>query len=153
LTIPAIFNLSPKNTHCGSKMFRKQIDISHIGGFVAENKTPWEQASEWFARTLAIVLVMVAPGALGGWLDGRLGTNVIAPIGFVIGMFLAIGLLMIFVRIIPIDNDGDIMKPRTTSSTSQPPPKSPPPSTSQRPSESRLPEVPGAEVFEAPRDE
>jgi len=132
---------------------------------VPESKTPWEQASEWFARTIAIVLVMVAPGAFGAWLDGRLGTNFIAGLGFVLGMVLAIALLMIFVRIKPIDNDGEIMKPRSvnetkssaTSSTSKPIPISTRPpenkAPGQKPSESRLPDVPGAEVLESPRDE
>ena len=118
-----------------------------------ESKTPWEQASEWFARTLAIVLVMVAPGAFGAWLDGRLGTNFIAAIGFVLGMVLAIALLMIFVRIKPIDNDGEIMKPRPPGSTSQLIPQSSPKPTTQKPSESPLPDVPGAEVLEPPTDE
>jgi Na+/melibiose symporter-like transporter len=140
---------------------RKRVtepSFSQIGGFVAERKTPWEQASEWFARTLAIVLVMVAPGALGAWLDERVGTNFIAAIGFVLGMVLAIALLMIFVRIRPVHNDGDIMKPRSASSTSQSStsqtiPQPSPQSTSPKPSESRLPELPGAEVLEAPSDE
>ena len=129
---------------------------------MAESKTAWEQASEWFARTLAIVLVMVAPGALGAWLDGRLGTNFIAAIGFVFGMVLAIGLLMIFVRIKPIAGDSVMMKPRSTSSagsasstssSSQSSVQASRQVASQKPSESRLPEIPGAEVLEAPRDE
>jgi hypothetical protein len=77
---------------------------------VPAEKTPWEQASEWFARTLAIVLVIVAPGVAGAWLDGRLGTKFLAAVGFALGMSLAIALLMIFARIKPIANDGDIMK-------------------------------------------
>lgn len=125
-----------------------------------ESKTPWEQAAEWFARTLAIVLVMVAPGAFGAWLDGRLGTTFIAAIGFVLGMVLAIAMLMIFVRIKPIHNDGDFTKLRSmsetrssaTSSTSKPSPISTR-STELQPSESRLPDVPAAEVLESPRDE
>jgi hypothetical protein len=83
---------------------------SQIGGFVPDRKTPWEQASEWFARTIAIVLVIVAPGVAGAWLDRRLGTEFLAALGFVLGMSLAITLLMIFARIQPIANDGDIMK-------------------------------------------
>lgn len=135
----------------GDEKSRNRIEISQIGGFMAESKTPWEQASEWFARTLAIVAVMVAPGALGAWLDGRLGTHFVAAIGFVFGMVLAIGLLMLFLRIKPIDNDGEIMKLRTSRFTT--PSQKSPPLTAQKPSESRLPDLPGAEVYEAPRDE
>ncbi len=122
-----------------------------------ESKTPWEQASEWFARTIAIVLVMVAPGALGAWLDVRLGTSFIAAIGFVLGMVLAVILLMIFVRIKPIHNDGGIMQSRslaeTNSSATKSISKPTSISTNQKPSESRLPDVPGAEVLAPPRDE
>lgn len=138
-----------------------------------EKKTPWEQASEWFARTIAIVLVMAAPGAAGAWLDGRLGTSFIAAIGFVLGMILAIGLLMIFARIKPIHNDGEIMKPRTgpgaqagaQSAGAQLVPgtlsdraggaQSTQPSLGRgvKPSEASLPVVPGAEVLEPKRDE
>lgn len=125
---------------------------------MSESKTPWEQSAEWFARTLAIVLVMVAPGALGAWVDGRLGTNFVAAIGFVFGMSLAIGMLILFTRIKPIDNDGEIMKgrstyPTTPHSTASRPPQTSSQSTAHKPSESRLPEVPGAEVLEPPRDE
>lgn len=115
-------------------------------------KTPWEQASEWFARTIAIVLVMVAPGALGAWMDERSGTSFIAAVGFGLGMILAIGLLMLFARIKPIANDGDIMK-SGSSNRAVAPGRSDPPSRSQKPSESRLPDVPGAEVLEPRRDE
>ncbi len=124
---------------------------------MGESKTPWEQASEWFARTIAIVMMMVAPGALGAWLDGRLGTTVLATIGFMVGMALAITLLMLFVRIKPAHNDGDprgqggAMRPssKTTSSETRP--------TATRvglkPSESKLPELPNAEILDAPRED
>ena len=117
-----------------------------------ESKTAWEQASEWFGRTLAIVLVMVAPGAAGAWLDGRLGTSFLAAIGFVFGMVVAIGLLMLFTRIKPIENDGDVMKRGSSRAAGPLTPKSPV-LTASKPSESRLPEVPGAEVLESPHDE
>lgn len=117
-----------------------------------ESKTAWEQASEWFGRTIAIVLVMVAPGAAGAWVDGRLGTSFLAALGFVFGMVLAIGLLLLFARIKPIDNDGPIMNRGSSPSAGPSPAKTPQPA-SQKPSESQLPEVPGAEVREAPHDE
>lgn len=119
---------------------------------MAESKTPWEQASEWFARTIAIVVVMVAPGALGSWLDGRCGTSFFAAIGFALGMILAIGLLMLFVRIKPIANDGDIMK-RGSANRVVPSDRSDPLSGSKKPSEARLPDMPGADVLEPRRDE
>lgn len=96
-------------------------------------------------------MVMVAPGALGACLDKQAGTNFLAAIGFVFGMILAIGLLMLFARIKTIDNDGEIMKPRSSSSTSSS--QSLPHLSSSKPSESKLPEVPGAEVLEPPRDD
>ena len=76
---------------------------------MAEAKTAWEQAADWFARTIAIVIVMTAPGASGAWLDSLLGTGFLAGLGFVLGIVLAIALLMVFTRIKKIDNDG----PRT----------------------------------------
>lgn len=119
-----------------------------------QSKTPWEQASEWFARTIAIVLVMVAPGAFGAWLDGRLGTNFFAVMGFMLGMVLAVVLLMIFVRIKPIHNDGNIMKsPPRSPSTLGALEDSPKPQVGQKPSETRLPNLPGAEVLDSRHDE
>jgi hypothetical protein len=126
---------------------------SQIGGIVAEGKTPWEQASEWFARTIAIVLMMVAPGAAGAWLDGRLGTNFLSAMGFAFGMILAITLLMIFARIKPIANDGEIMKTRTKHDPAGQLTSPVRPEGQQKPSESKLPSVPGAEILEPRRDE
>jgi hypothetical protein len=133
---------------------------------MAKSKTAWEQASDWFARTLAIVGVMVAPGALGAWLDGRIGTSFLAAAGFVLGMVLAIGLLMLFTRIKAIDNDGAIMKStgsslKISSLKTAPPHSSATPSpmldrfsNPRRPSEQQLPEMPGADVLEeVKRDE
>ena len=132
-----------------------------------ESKTAWEQAADWFARTLAIVIVMIAPGALGAWLDSQLETGFLAGLGFVIGMALAIGLLMLFTRIKKIDNDGPIMSGSTTSSrpNSSQPVVSPKEKRSEslgesssassgaklKPSDSPLPKVPGADVFEVPQ--
>lgn len=115
-----------------------------------QSKTPWEQASEWFARTIAIVLVMIAPGALGAWLDKQMGTNFITAIGFAAGMVLAITLLMVFVRIKPVANDGAIMTQRRDDLGSSQ--KSVPAAGPVKPSEMSLPEVPGVEVLER-RDE
>ena len=148
-----ILILSPQNSPCGyQKKQKTSCQILKLGVFVPENKTAWEQASEWFGRTIAIVLVMVAPGAAGAWVDGRMGTSFLAALGFVLGMVLAIGLLMLFSRIKPIDNDGPIMN-RGSSPSAAPSPTRSPQRAFQKPSESRLPELPGAEVHEAPHDE
>ena len=39
---------------------------------------------------MAIGLTMFLPGVAGGWLDARLGTSFIGPLGFVVGLGLAI---------------------------------------------------------------
>ena len=57
---------------------------------MAQERTAWEQASDWFGRTIAIVLVMVAPGAVGAWLDDQFKTEFLTGVGFLFGMLLAI---------------------------------------------------------------
>ena len=117
---------------------------------MAPGKTAWEQASDWFGRTIAIVLVMIAPGALGAWLDKQLGTEFLAGVGFVFGMALAITLLLIFTRIKKIDNDS----PEFTKAVQSGSVQSAKRTNRAKPSESNLPELPGADVYEAPkRDE
>jgi len=44
----------------------------------------------WVSRIMAIGLTMFLPGVAGGWLDARLGTGFIGPLGFVAGLGLAI---------------------------------------------------------------
>ncbi len=118
---------------------------------MAEEKTPWELASEWFARTIAIVVVMIAPGVLGAWLDKRLGTSLIAIFGFVIGMLIATGMLLLYTRIKPNEKSAhrvgtpakspltDIdAKPESATSRD----------TLKAPSQASLPELPGAEILE-----
>jgi len=39
---------------------------------------------------MAIGLTMFLPGVAGGWLDAQLGTKFIGPLGFVVGLGLAI---------------------------------------------------------------
>ncbi|MBU6221648.1 MAG: hypothetical protein KGR24_02750 [Planctomycetes bacterium] len=39
---------------------------------------------------MAIGLTMFLPGVAGGWLDARLGTSFMGPLGFVLGLGLAI---------------------------------------------------------------
>lgn len=51
-----------------------------------DNKpNPMSLAIEWVARITAVALVMVVPGVAGGWLDGKLGTEYLALVGFGVG--------------------------------------------------------------------
>ena len=43
----------------------------------------------WAYRILAVAAEMVLPGLLGSWLDGRLGTQFLALLGFGLGITLA----------------------------------------------------------------
>jgi hypothetical protein len=43
-------------------------------------------AMEWVSRVLAVVVVMVGPGLLGGWLDKRWGTSFLTLLGFALGL-------------------------------------------------------------------
>ena len=48
----------------------------------------------WASRIMAIGLTMFLPGVAGGWLDERLGTRVIGPVGFVLGFSAALAWLV-----------------------------------------------------------
>jgi hypothetical protein len=43
-------------------------------------------AMEWVSRILAVVVVMIAPGLLGSWLDDRWGTSFLTLFGFALGL-------------------------------------------------------------------
>jgi hypothetical protein len=43
-------------------------------------------AMEWVSRILAVVVLMVGPGLLGGWLDRRWGTGFLTLLGFALGL-------------------------------------------------------------------
>jgi hypothetical protein len=43
-------------------------------------------AMQWVARIFAAALMMSLPGIGGQWLDAKLGTGFIGPIGFVLGL-------------------------------------------------------------------
>jgi hypothetical protein len=43
-------------------------------------------AMQWVARIFAAALMMFLPGIGGQWLDDRLGTSFLGPVGFVIGL-------------------------------------------------------------------
>lgn len=51
--------------------------------------SPVGDAMVWVSRIMAIGLTMFLPGVAGGWLDARLGTSFIGPLGFVVGLSLA----------------------------------------------------------------
>ena len=55
----------------------------------------WGQATQWLSRTLAVTLVMIVPGIVGNWLDGRLGTEFLLPLGFGVGVITGIVVLIV----------------------------------------------------------
>lgn len=66
------------------------------------SRTVWQLSSEWIARTLAIVLMMVAPGLVGAWADKQLSTNFLSLIGFGVGLaFGLVGLIVLAKRLTP----------------------------------------------------
>jgi hypothetical protein len=48
--------------------------------------SPVGEAMVWVSRIMAIGLSMFLPGVAGGWLDTRLGTRFLGPLGFVLGL-------------------------------------------------------------------
>ncbi len=46
-------------------------------------------AMQWLSRTIAIVLLMIAPGLGGNWLDKRFDTSFWTAIGLGVGMLLS----------------------------------------------------------------
>lgn len=55
--------------------------------------SPIGEALAWASRIIAIGLLMFLPGVAGDWLDGRLGTRLIGPLGFVLGFSAALASL------------------------------------------------------------
>jgi hypothetical protein len=56
-------------------------------------------AIDWVSRVLAVLLVMVAPGMLGSWLDRQLATRWLTAAGFLLGMFAGmVGLVVLVAR-------------------------------------------------------
>jgi len=53
-------------------------------------RSPIGEAMVWVSRITAIGLAMFLPGVAGGWLDTRLGTGFLGPVGFVLGVGSAI---------------------------------------------------------------
>ena len=52
----------------------------------------------WAYRILAVAAEMVLLGLLGGWLDGRLGTQFLALAGFGLGITLGVMHLLLMTR-------------------------------------------------------
>jgi len=52
--------------------------------------SPIGEAMVWVSRIMAIGLTMFLPGVAGGWLDARLGTSLLGPLGIVAGLGVAI---------------------------------------------------------------
>ena len=57
-----------------------------------------DQAMQWLSRTLAIILLMIAPGFAGRGLDRRIGTQFLTPMGFVLGTVMATVMLLILAQ-------------------------------------------------------
>ena len=81
-------------------------------------------ASQWIARTLAVTLVMTAPGLAGSYLDRQLGTSIFALLGFGLGLLLGTtGLLVLARHLTPTARgptpppDGDSARPRHRTRT------------------------------------
>jgi predicted MFS family arabinose efflux permease len=48
------------------------------------NHSPLGEALTWASRIMSVGVAMFLPAAIGGWLDDRLGTDVLAAIGLVL---------------------------------------------------------------------
>lgn len=51
-----------------------------------ERPSPMTEAMEWVSRILAAAVMMFLPGLAGQWLDKRLGTGFLGPVGLAIGV-------------------------------------------------------------------
>jgi Na+/proline symporter len=47
--------------------------------------SPVGEAMTWAARIIAIGVAMFLPAVAGGWLDDRIGTSFLAPLGLIAG--------------------------------------------------------------------
>jgi len=48
--------------------------------------SPVGEAIAWVSRIMAIGLTMFLPGIAGSWLDTRLGSTLLGPAGFAVGL-------------------------------------------------------------------
>ena len=61
---------------------------------ITPKPSPLAVAVAWVSRITTIALTMVIPGVVGGWLDERLGTSWLAPVGLALGLATALLLLV-----------------------------------------------------------
>ncbi len=47
--------------------------------------SPIGEALSWASRIMSVGMAMFVPAAIGGWLDDRLGTEVLAAVGLILG--------------------------------------------------------------------
>lgn len=57
--------------------------------------SPVGEAMGWAARIIAIGVAMFLPTVVGGWLDERFGTAVLAPAGLVLGFIAGLSWLVL----------------------------------------------------------
>ena len=48
-------------------------------------RSPIGEALSWASRIMSVGMAMFVPAAIGGWLDDRLGTEVLAAVGLILG--------------------------------------------------------------------
>lgn len=56
--------------------------------------SPVGEAITWAARIIAIGVAMFLPAVAGDWLDDRLGTRILAPLGLVMGFIAGLAWLV-----------------------------------------------------------
>ena len=52
--------------------------------------SPIGEAMTWASRIMSVGIAMFLPAALGGWLDDRMGTEVLGAIGLVLGFLVGL---------------------------------------------------------------
>jgi hypothetical protein len=60
-----------------------------------DRRSPIAVGLEWVSRITAVALTMVLPGLFGYWIDRKLGTSFLAPVGFVFGIVAGVWSLLL----------------------------------------------------------
>ena len=60
----------------------------------ANDQSPIGEAMVWASRIMAVGLVMFLPALAGNWLDARLGTRFLGPVGLVVGFVIGLAWLV-----------------------------------------------------------
>lgn len=68
------------------------------GATLPDSPSPFALGFAWAYRILAVSAEMVLPGVLGNWLDGQLGTQFLALVGFGVGVVVGIWHLVLMTR-------------------------------------------------------